>query len=105
MSFNLGLLEEMILLVILKEGETNGAEIVRIYETSFKRSISLPAVVVVLKRLEKKGMLKSRMGEATPERGGKPKRMYQATQMGYNVALEIQQSRNQMWETIPAYRP
>lgn len=104
MSLNIGLLEEMILLLILKEQETNGAEIVREYEKQFQKSISLPAVVVVLKRLEKKQILRSRMSEPSAERGGKRKKLYRATEMGYNLATEIQEARNQIWTAIPEFK-
>ena len=104
MSLNIGLLEEMILLLILKEQETNGAEIVREYEQQLKKKISLPAVVVVLKRLEQKNILRSRMSESTAERGGRRKKLYRATEMGYNLALEIQEARNQIWNIIPEFK-
>ena len=103
MSVSIGLLEEMILLIVLKEHEINGAAIVRAYESTFGKSISLPAVVVVLKRLERKGILESRLGEKLAERGGKRRKIYRATQTGYQLAAEIQNSRNEIWSAIPQF--
>ena len=101
MSFQLGTLEEMILLILLMKEETYGVEIAKEYKNQLNQTISIPAIHVVLKRLEKKGFVKSRMGEPTKERGGKSKRMYKATPSGYEVAHEIQHRRNEIWKTIP----
>ncbi|MEQ8906640.1 PadR family transcriptional regulator [Ekhidna sp.] len=101
MSLQLGTLEEMILIILLMKDETYGVEIAKEYKNQIGQSISLPAIHVVLKRLEKKGFVSSRMGESTPERGGKGKRMYQATNKGYEVAQEIQHARTKIWSTIP----
>lgn len=97
---SIGLLEEMILLIVLKNNDINGAEVLRHYENLFKRSISLPAIIAVLKRLEKKGFVKSEMGEATRERGGKRKNMYTATSNGFKIASMIQANRNNLWSEI-----
>lgn len=96
----IGLLEEMILLIVLKNSDINGAEVLRHYEKLFNRVISLPAIVAVLKRLENKGFLKSKMGEATRERGGKRKKMYTATSQGFKIASLIQSNRNNLWSEI-----
>ncbi|MFP4004603.1 MAG: PadR family transcriptional regulator, partial [Alphaproteobacteria bacterium] len=38
--------------------------------------VSLGALYTTLERLERKGLVKSRMGEATPERGGRRKKYF-----------------------------
>ncbi len=101
MSLQLGTLEEMILIILLMKEETYGVEIAKEYKNQLNQTISIPAIHVVLKRLEKKGFVNSRMGEPTKERGGKSKRLYKATNKGYEVAREIQHTRNQIWKTIP----
>lgn len=101
MNLQIGVLEEMILILLLMKEETYGVEIAKEYEHQLNHTISLPAIHVVLKRLEKKGLVKSRMGDPTPERGGKRKRMYRASQEGYRVARALQRKRNEMWEVIP----
>jgi PadR family transcriptional regulator, regulatory protein PadR len=40
------------------------------------RQVSLGAIYATADRLERKGLVTSELGEATPERGGKPKRYY-----------------------------
>lgn len=103
MNLQLGVLEEMILIILLMQDETHGVEIAKRYEEKLKQPISLPAIHVVLKRLEKKGLVKSAMGEPTAERGGRRKRMYQATGKGFEAARDLQQKRNEMWKLVPGF--
>lgn len=100
-EFSLGTLEETILIILLMQEESHGVEIAKVYEENMNQSISLPAIHMVLKRMEKKGLVKSSFGEPTPERGGKRKKIYRATQTGYKVANEIQERRTQMWSQVP----
>ncbi|MEQ8245138.1 helix-turn-helix transcriptional regulator [Fulvivirga sp.] len=99
----LGNLEEMILLLVLKfnEGEAYAVSIAAEYEKEMHKSISIPAVHTVLKRLETKKFIDSRLGEATQLRGGKKKRLYNVTQSGYEVLQEIQKSRSNLWAAVP----
>jgi DNA-binding PadR family transcriptional regulator len=94
---SIGVLEEIVLLIVMREGEINGAEVLRQYVDLFKRSISLPAIISVLKRLEQKGFLSTTLGEASPERGGKRKKLYNATAQGMEIARLTQESRNMLW--------
>lgn len=103
MNLQLGVLEEIILLILLANENTYGVEIAKEYESQFSQSISLPAIHVVLKRLEKKNLVKSRMGEPTAERGGRRKRIYQATKEGYRIAYNLHEKRNNLWKVIPDF--
>ena len=103
MEIQLGVLEEIVLMLLLMKEESYGVAIAKEYEHQFQRPISLPAIHVVLKRLEKKGLVTSRLGEPTPERGGKRKRVYEATYHGYQVASDMQQKRNDIWKLIPKF--
>ena len=97
----LGALEELILLLVLREGDSYGAELVKLYAAQLRKEITLPAVVMVLKRLEKKGLLKSRVGDPSPERGGRRKVHYEATEAGYRLVEENMKAKNQIWEMVP----
>lgn len=101
MNLQLGTLEEMVLIILLMKEETYGVEIAKEYEQQTKQSISLPAIHVVLKRLEKKGLVASKLGEPTAERGGKRKRFYKATNQGYEVTKTLQERRTEIWKMIP----
>lgn len=97
----LGNLEEMILLmVILVQEEAYGITVREAYLKQFGQDISLSAVHTVLRRLEKKGFTKSKLGGASAERGGRRKRLYEITRYGYKKAAEIQEQRNRVWELI-----
>lgn len=100
-DYTLGALEEVILLLVLREKESYGAELVKRYVEQMNKEITLPAVVMVLKRLQKKGMLSSRTGEPSPERGGRRKVMYKATELGYRTIEETMSAKTQIWNTIP----
>ncbi|PHN06281.1 PadR family transcriptional regulator [Flavilitoribacter nigricans] len=102
MTYSLGQLEESVLLIvmILKE-DAYGVSVAEAYEQETGNSISIPAIHTVLKRLEQKGMLRSEMGSATAERGGRRKRIFEATPHGYRVIADLRKTRLRLWSLIP----
>ena len=104
MNYPLGNLEEAVLLIALYLDEVYGVSVAEEYSKQTEHSISIPAIHTVLRRLEEKGMLESRMGEASPERGGRRKRLYYATTYGLNVIREIRNERVRLWSKIPALK-
>lgn len=97
----LGVLEESVLLILLKYQELNGASVVQAYRELWEKSMSLPTAHVVLKRLEKKGLVQSAMGDPDNKPGGKRKRLYQATAHGYRTVHGMNTVRTSIWQTIP----
>jgi len=63
-----------------------GASIRDEIEAATGRKCSVGALYTTMDRLEKKGLLKTWMGEATPERGGRAKRMVRVTPKGVQAA-------------------
>ena len=63
-----------------------GAAIRREVEDATGRSCSIGALYTTLDRLEQKGLIRTRMGDPTPERGGRPKRMVRVTAAGTRAA-------------------
>jgi PadR family transcriptional regulator, regulatory protein PadR len=51
-------------------------------ENSTGRPCSIGALYTTLDRLEDKGLVKTSLGDATPRRGGRPKRMVRVTARG-----------------------
>ena len=51
-----------------------------------------------LERLEKRGMLQSKLSESTPERGGRHKRIYEITADGKAALQQIYKEQQTMWE-------
>lgn len=84
-----------------------GAAIRRQIESSTGRGCSLGALYTTLDRLEAKGLIQTWMGEATPQRGGRPKRMVSVTAKGIREATTFyttiaRASRGLEWEAKPA---
>ena len=98
----LGYLEETILLIVMiMEDEAYGFTVSEAYKKHAGKSISISAVHSVLSRLENKGLVKSYMGGTTPDRGGRRKRIFQATDAGRTVIADIKASRQKLWNQIP----
>ena len=63
-----------------------GAAIREEIETTTGQKCSIGALYTTIDRLEKKGLLKTWMGDATPQRGGRAKRMVRVTPKGVQAA-------------------
>jgi DNA-binding PadR family transcriptional regulator len=70
-------------------------------EQRLKRDVNLSAVHVTLYRLEDKGLIKSKMGGATKERGGRRKRIYSITSAGLAMLKTMKDARMDLWKLIP----
>ena len=83
----LGEFEYLLLSAAARLGEgAYGAAIRREIEGATKRPCSIGALYTTLDRLEAKGLLKTWMGDPTPQRGGRPKRMVHLTGKGVEEA-------------------
>ena len=72
--------EIMILLAVLRmENDAYGVTIAREIEDKAGRTVQLPAIYAALDRLEKQGLVRSWIGEATPQRGGRAKKHFALT--------------------------
>ena len=99
---NLGEFEELVLLCIA--ALISDAYSVAICDELSKhtgRSVRLGIVHAVLNRLEEKGLVTSRLGEATSARGGKRKRFYEVTHAGKAALLKAKDAREALWRIIP----
>lgn len=99
---NLGEFEELVLLTIA--ALVNDAYSVAVCDELARycgRSVKLGVVHTVLHRLEEKGLVKSRLGEATSVRGGKRKRFYAVTNTGKATLLKAKELRDRLWDVIP----
>jgi len=68
----LGEFEQLVLLALLRVGDgAYGAALRREIERHSGRTLAISAVYVTLDRLEQKGLVRTRVGEPTPERGGR----------------------------------
>jgi DNA-binding PadR family transcriptional regulator len=98
----LGEFEEIVLLTVgILQGEAYGVSLKQALEARMSRSVSVGALHAALRRLEQKGYLHSRLGEATAVRGGKRKRYFEITVYGYRALQAVKDMRNQLWEDVP----
>ena len=97
----LGELEELILLMVaLLNKEAYGVSITVELRKQADRDITISAAHAVLHRLEEKGFVKSRMGGASAERGGRRKRLFSITAYGRNALEELRDTRTAIWSLI-----
>jgi len=83
----LGEFEYLLLSAAAKLGEdAYGASIRREIEDATKRRCAVGALYTTLDRLEAKGLVTTWMGDPTPQRGGRPKRMVRVTGEGVQEA-------------------
>jgi PadR family transcriptional regulator PadR len=83
----LGEFEYLLLTAAARLGEdAYGAAIRQEIEDTIGRRCSIGALYTTLDRLETKGLVKTWMGEATPQRGGRAKRMVRVTGKGIQAA-------------------
>ena len=82
----LGEFEHVVLLAVLRlEEQAYGVTIRREIEVRTKREVSIGAIYATLDRLEAKGLVRSRAGDPTPERGGRSKRYFRVTAQGVSA--------------------
>jgi DNA-binding PadR family transcriptional regulator len=82
-------------------GHGYAVSIVDEIEQRSRKSASLGAVYATVDRLEKKGLASSRLGESTPERGGKPKRYYEVTALGLLALSKAREANIRLWADAP----
>ena len=101
MRDTLGEFEQMVLLAILHLGEdVYGVPIVDEIERRTGRPASRVAVYVALRRLEDKGLVRSRMGDPIAERGGKSRRLVEVTRAGNQALRDARHVLDQMWRGL-----
>src|SRR5258706_3136226 len=99
----LGEFEEIVLLVVtLLEGGAYGVNITHEIIQKTSRSVRLKQVQASLHRLEEKGMITSRMGDPTPERGGRRKRIFTITAYGEQTLHHLHAVRTNLWSLLPS---
>lgn len=95
----IGEFEELVLLTVAVLGDdAYGITIKQEIESRVSRDISIGALHSTITRLEEKGFLKSYLGGATQERGGRRKRYYQLTHAGKAALQEIKKLRDDLWK-------
>lgn len=97
--------ELMILLAVLRVGDdAYGAAIAREIESTGQRRVMLGALYAALDRMDRNGLVASRLGDPTPQRGGRAKRLFTVTASGFRAVRDTQRALIALWSDIPALR-
>lgn len=98
----LGEFEELVLLTVgALYPEAYGVGIMEEIEKETGRLVNISAIHSALRRLDEKGFVKSEMGGATNERGGRRKRIFEITAYGKKALDEVQSQRMRLYNRIP----
>lgn len=98
----LGEFEELVLTMVgILQEEAYGNALVNEIKVRVGRKVNLSAVHVTLYRLEDKGFVKSRMGNATNVRGGRRKRIFQITNAGLAMIRARKDQQLELWKLVP----
>jgi PadR family transcriptional regulator PadR len=104
----LGEFEELTLLAVRVLGalgdDAYGVSVQEYVEQVTGRVVTMGAVYASLERLERKGFVRSALADATPQPGGKRKRMYSVTAIGMRTLKEVRHVRERIWQAIEANR-
>lgn len=97
----LGQHELMVMLAVLRLGrEAYGVPIAAEIAQKTGREMLQGSVYAILERLESKGLVTSRLGEATPQRGGRAKRYFALTADGVRQVRETQRALEALWQGL-----
>jgi PadR family transcriptional regulator, regulatory protein PadR len=100
----LGEFEELVLIsVAALMDAAYGVSIVNYIMDETGRNVNISAVHEVLKRLQRKGYLKSKMGGATTVRGGRRKRYFLLTVSGKKTLDEAISLKIQLYKQVPNF--
>lgn len=103
-GYYLGEFEELVLLSAASLlDDAYGVSIMNYISQEAGRDVNISAVHEVLKRLERKGLLKSKMGGATQERGGRRKRYFTLTVSGKKTLEENMKLKLELYKRVPNF--
>jgi PadR family transcriptional regulator len=99
-----GHFELLVLLALLRQGEeAYGVPIARAIEHSTGKPVILASVYNTLERLAEKGLVRSTLGQPTPERGGRAKRYFSITTAGLREVRAAKKALTVLWRGIPVH--
>ena len=101
----LGQLELMVLLAVMRPaGDAYGVLISRDIAEKSGREVALASVYAALERLERKGFVRSLLGEPTAERGGKARTYFTPTAAGLKEARDACRTLMRLSSGIPTWQ-
>jgi DNA-binding PadR family transcriptional regulator len=98
----LGGFELQVLLAVMRLGDdAYGVPIADTIEEASGREVAAGSIYITLDRLESKGLVTSRLGESTPERGGRAKTYFHVTGKGVQAVRAGQRTLMKLWNGVP----
>src|SRR5882672_9061786 len=98
----IGGFELLVLLALMRLGDdAYGVPISEAIEESSGRSVAQASVYITLDRLERRGLVSSRLGEPTAERGGRAKTYFRITGKGLGEVRQAQRTLVRLWKGVP----
>ena len=98
---SLGQFEQMVLLAVLRLGDSAYAPaILEEIETRTGNPASPGSMYVTLDRLEDKGLIRSRLADASDERGGRPRRYVSVTAYGVRELRASRAALMKLWRGL-----
>ncbi len=98
----LGGFELLVLLALIRlEDEAYGVPISEAIEESSGRDVAIGSVYITLERLERKGLVTSRLGEPTSARGGRAKTYFRITASGLREVRRARRTLINLWQGVP----
>ena len=97
---NLGEFEQLVLLALvsLREEDAYGMNVRAVLRDRAARDVSVPTVYSALERLQAKGYLSALLGDPTPERGGRAKKLFRVEPAGLEALRNARRILDRMWE-------
>jgi DNA-binding PadR family transcriptional regulator len=94
--------ELMVMLAVLRvRDDAYGVTISHEIEETAGRPVTHAAVYFALERLAEHGLVSSQLGDPTPERGGRAKRLFSVTPTGLRAIRRTQAAFMALWKGIP----
>jgi PadR family transcriptional regulator, regulatory protein PadR len=98
----LGEMELMVLLALVRLGDdAYGVPISKELISLAGREVALGSIYAALDRLEEKAFVVSKLGEPTPERGGRAKRYFRVTRAGLKALRMTRTALTNLWSGVP----
>lgn len=99
---HLGSFELIVILAVIRLGDhAYGVPISREIKDRGGRAVTFGSLYATLERLEQKGLMSSKLGEPTSERGGRAKKYFRVTAKGLREVRVTQRALQNLWEDLP----